>query len=313
MAKYTTLVRSICESKSGLIESVGFSQIDNVLENAWDKIFTSRVEFFDESYRKILCKKILKHYYMREIGAETAGLWQLWVNTKLEEIMPYYNQLYNSTLLEFNPFYDVDLTTTKRGTNTENSTGSKTITTTENNKEVASKTNTGTVSDSRTSGSTTDNTNSGSVTDSGTTQRSNEGSSWDKFSDTPQGGINQINLNENAYLSNARNITSSGSDSESRNNTKNTTDTGKITFTGNDNNTETINTAENNTVDRTGSRNESNESSGTVNNLEEWLMTVKGKNGGSDYSTLLSKYRQTFLNIDLQVIEEFSDCFMLLW
>ena len=54
MSKYTTEVRFICEQKSGLTESVGFNNINNVLDKSWDKIFTKNWEIFDESYRKIL-------------------------------------------------------------------------------------------------------------------------------------------------------------------------------------------------------------------------------------------------------------------
>lgn len=108
MSKYTTEVRYICEQKAGLTESVGFSEADSVIAKSWNKIFTTKCAVFDEEYRSVLCSKILKHYYTREIGFETAGLWQLWMNRRLEEIMPYYNQLYKSAQLEFNPFHDVD-------------------------------------------------------------------------------------------------------------------------------------------------------------------------------------------------------------
>lgn len=108
MSKYTTEVRFICEQKADLLQSAGANNIDDVLRISWDKIFTTKCEFFDNQYRPVLCKKILKHYYTREIGFETAGLWMLWMNRRLEEIMPYYNQLYRSAQLEFNPFHDVD-------------------------------------------------------------------------------------------------------------------------------------------------------------------------------------------------------------
>ena len=110
MSKYTTEVRFICEQKAGLDESVGFNQIDSIIAKSWNKIFTTKCTFFDERYRSVLCTKILKHYYTREIGMDTAGLWMLWMNRRLEEIMPYYNQLYKSAQLEFNPFHDVDYT-----------------------------------------------------------------------------------------------------------------------------------------------------------------------------------------------------------
>ena len=46
--------------------------------------------------------------------------------------------------------------------------------------------------------------------------------------------------------------------------------------------------------------------------LDDYLEHVKGKNGVS-YSSMLNEFRTTFLNIDMQVINELSDLFMNLW
>ena len=53
---------------------------------------------FDESYRATLNKKILDHYYMSEIGLETPELFNHYLGSKLNEIMPYYNTLYENQL-----------------------------------------------------------------------------------------------------------------------------------------------------------------------------------------------------------------------
>lgn len=111
MSDYTTQIRFICESKSGLTESVGFSGIMEAIENSVDDIFNFEWPIFDEAYRVPLEIKILRHFYTREIGEETFGLWQLRLCDRLNVIMPYYNQLYKSELIKFNPMYDVDLTT----------------------------------------------------------------------------------------------------------------------------------------------------------------------------------------------------------
>lgn len=111
MSDYTTQIRFICESKSGLTESVGFSGIMEAIENSVDDIFNFNWPIFDEAYRVPLEIKILRHFYTREIGEETFGLWQLRLCDRLNVIMPYYNQLYKSELIKFNPMYDVDLTT----------------------------------------------------------------------------------------------------------------------------------------------------------------------------------------------------------
>ena len=164
MSKYTTEVRFICESKAGLLESAGVGEVDRILEQSWNKIFTSQCEFFDEGYRSVLCKKILKHYYLREIGSETVGIWLLWLNTRLEEIMPYYNQLYKSELLKFEPFNDVDVTRTHEevGNRVQNTTSDRNKRNDSNGSFITVQTGNGSSS----------NTN--------------------KFSDTPQGGLSGI-------------------------------------------------------------------------------------------------------------------------
>ena len=117
MSKYTTEVRFICESYAGLSDSVGLTNVNTVLQNSVDKVFDFDFPIFDENYRRPLEIKILKHFYTREICAETVGLWKLWLEDRLNVIMPYYNQLYKSTLLEFNPLYDVNVTRKHQGKN----------------------------------------------------------------------------------------------------------------------------------------------------------------------------------------------------
>lgn len=109
MANYTTEVRSICEVYAGNKQQQGYNAIDNIVEKAAPLVF-EKFPIFDEDYRLPLEKKILRHFYTREICMETVGLWKLHFNNKMNEIMPYYNKLYESELLKFNPFWDTDLT-----------------------------------------------------------------------------------------------------------------------------------------------------------------------------------------------------------
>lgn len=108
MSKYTTEVRYICEQAAGLTASVGCDDVEKVVEAAYPKIFSSSLVFYDEETKTRLLPKILLHYYQREIGFETVGLWKHYLNTKLKEIMPYYNQLFYSADQDFNPIYNVD-------------------------------------------------------------------------------------------------------------------------------------------------------------------------------------------------------------
>ena len=242
MSKYTTEVRFICESKAGLSNSVGFNQIDDVISNSWNKIFDN-FPIFDESYRSVLCSKILKHYYTREISAETVGLWQLWLNTRMGEIMPYYNKLYESALLEFDPFKDTNYSRNHGGTFTGD--------TVRNGRSEIDVDN--------------------SVTSNGTSNSKN------LFSDTPQGAI--TNIENESYLTNATLIK--------------------------DTDTNTTNTDGNSTTQNT-------ETTG-ITNTDNWIETIVGKQSTVSYSKLLQEFRDTFLNIDVMIINDLGDLFMNLW
>lgn len=127
MSKYTTEVRNICESLIGNNELHDGADVLEIIGKSYNKIFWDSIDLFDENYKAVLFPKILLHYYTREIGYETYGLWKLKLNTKLVEIMPYYNELYRSAELEFNPFDDVKIhkehSGTSNGTSQNNSSG----------------------------------------------------------------------------------------------------------------------------------------------------------------------------------------------
>ena len=110
MSKYTTEVRYICETAIGLEESAGYTNVNDILEQCWNKIFNFDFPIFDENYRRTLCIKILKHFYTREIGEETVGLWKLRLDAKMNEIMPYYNKLYEAWAEDFNVLDDTNIT-----------------------------------------------------------------------------------------------------------------------------------------------------------------------------------------------------------
>lgn len=254
MSKYTTEVRFICEVNSGLNESVGYSKIEDVITGAMPKIFDFDFPIFDESYRSVLERKILKHFYTREICEETVGLWKLRLNTRLNEIMPYYNKLYKSELLDFNPLYTDNLTRTRTtNMNSKRETG--------NNGEV----------------DTTNNSNS-QGSESGTTN--NNGN--DLYSDTPQGSLNGVE--SGTYLTNARKT--SDTSTSSSNTSNNSSASGKVVS--------------------------SESGSDDFNSTEDYLESVSGY-AGINASDLLKKYRETFLNIDMMIINNLEDLFFQLW
>lgn len=338
MAHYTTQVRTICETVAGLSDSVGYTDVETVLNASWDKIFTA-FPIYDEAHRADLCKKILRHYYMDEIAFETYGLWQLAINTKLVEIMPQYNRLYKASAEIINPLYNKNLTRQYDGT----SKGTNKDTRTDNLTDTASATTTATGTDTRTDNLT--DTNGGSVvtksdskrtdalkavTDntskSTTTSSASNNSSNDSFtSDTPQGSLTDVKAGK--YMTNASIGTSTGStsgndknDTTSNNTVSNTgtvsnagtdtvTDTRTLTKTGTVKNTSTDNTMSDSTVTKTGTV----VNDGSDSRTDAHTETVTGYEGSATYAELLKKYSDAIINIDMMIINDLSNMFMQIW
>lgn len=108
--------------------------IKNLIDNNFDFKMSS-YPIFNENYRNILNQNILNHYYENEIGFETASLFRFYLNQKLNEIMPYYNELYKvqNEILK-NATNNVNLTETfKRDTSTNTNSNSTSNNNGENN------------------------------------------------------------------------------------------------------------------------------------------------------------------------------------
>ena len=172
---------------------------------------------FDESYREGLNNKIIRHYWFREIGFETAALFRDRLAMTMAEIMPYYNQLYKSQLISVDPMITHRLI--------------------------------------RELGRTENNTGNSNVSADGKTV----------YSDTPQGLLSIGDIEDELYASNAS-IANSNTDSSASEN-----------------------------------RN--------ANERETYF----GNTSGKSESELLIQYRKTFLNIDMEVINELEPLFMGIW
>ena len=276
MSKYTTQVRFICETNAGLTESVGFNDVENILDKSWSKIFTD-FPIFDEEYRAELCKKILRHYYTREICCETVGRWKLFLDDKMKNIMPYYNQLYKSELLKIQPLVSVDRSITHEGKGSDSKSTHRSGTN-------SSQTNTTESADKSTQ---RNGTNSSQTNTTGSTD------TWSYYSDTPQGGIEGIQNNE--YLTNATHNT--GSDST------------ESTLSGSNNDTETEKRSVSTENKQNGNSDENEVENGKRD--ESYVDRITGFEGNQ--SEMLMKFRETFLNIDMMVIGELKDLFFTIY
>ena len=77
---------------------------------------------WDEDHRGELEKKIIEHYYFRQIGFETVGRFKFFLNTRLREIMPRFNKLYETTIFKYNPIENYNME--EKGTDKRNAKGS---------------------------------------------------------------------------------------------------------------------------------------------------------------------------------------------
>lgn len=185
MSKYTTELRYICEWQAGLDHSEGYlAAVHEIIEKARPIIFRFDYDIFDPEYRPVIETKFLKRFYTRELCCETYGRWKLFLEDKFNELFPFYNKLYESDMLKFDPLRDYDLTRESSRDNAGQSSGHGSVSTdnTENRLEHV------------------------------------------LYSDTPQGGLNGLDSNTyltNATKNTAANT--SGSDTTTNESTETTT------------------------------------------------------------------------------------------
>jgi hypothetical protein len=84
------------------------------------RIGLDRYPIFDEDYRDGLNRLIIQEYWEREIGQESVAMFRLALSRRMQQLMPYYNQLYKSQLIEFDPLSTFNLKTIRDDTTTEN-------------------------------------------------------------------------------------------------------------------------------------------------------------------------------------------------
>lgn len=258
-------------------------ELKNVIGACGGDIGLNDYPIFNESHRNVLNKKIIDHYYNMEIGIASVDDWVFVLNRTMREIMPKYNQLYESELLEFDPLLTVDMKqisdsletdvreSTTDGTSVTDSTGKNTGTATNltdsTSEQIATQlTGTDTVAKSRVV--------------SGTTPQRRLGGAMD-------------------YASAVTDTTSNtGTDVDST--------TGDNSSSTVDQNTTSV---DDSTSNVNGTTNVVSTDTATDTNHAE--SSSRGYSGSP--SGLLLEFRATILNIDLEIIEELSDLFMMIW
>lgn len=258
MSRYTTEVRWICETNSGYsVEDIkeGKYTPDQIIKASRTKVINFSYPLYDEDHREDLECKILRHYYTREIGAETIGLWQLWFNDRMNLITPKYNELYRLEKIAFDKLLNnIDVTIE-----------------TDRNSDFAHVDNGWTKNDN-----VRESSSEQKIADIETTDTS-------AFSDTPQGGIS--NVENNSYLTNYTKNTGLVHHTDEDTDHNKTTDNGSGSFN----------------TDKTGQDNSSERTH------------ESGYRGSKAYYEMLADYNEKVLNIDEMIINELRDLFMLIW
>lgn len=301
MSVYTTELRYICEFEAGLTESVGLNDIDTVISASRRKIF-GNYPIFDENYRATLETMILKHYYMWEIGAETAGLFKLWLNERMNEIMPKYNLMYSA--LDFikaraMPFDDTDLQTTHEGQ--DDTVGSSSGTVSSDDSETSSRAEQETGSKSETEAGTSEN----ATNNTSASNQTNTTDHLNKYADTPQGGLSGL-LND-TYLTNA--TKDDGTDTTTTSATAAASSAGSDSRERSGSDTRARSGAD----QREGSRNEQRNEANAVLNVRQYVEHVTGKRGGQSFYSEFYEMNEKLKSIDQMIIRDLQDLFMGVW
>lgn len=329
----------LCRTIAGEKYCLEYPQVNSIIEKARPSVFSFEYPIFNPDYKATLEHKIMRHYYMQEIGLETVGQWKLKLEDKLNLIMPYYNQLYESAQLKIEPFNDVDykrenstntsVTESSKGqtvntgntTNVSNENYTEDTTNTGNTENVTNE-NGKTSSDNRSESKSTGQVISSNGSDHTHVSTHEE---TKRYSDTPQGGL--AGLYNDRYLTSAEVNNSSDRDTDTTNeNHKSTTSNTESTTNS------TSGTSEKNTKitglhseldkmsgqrvknDRSTSSDEQHtQLNGENSTTTSFIERIYGKTNSKSYASLLNELRDTFINIDLMVIEELSDLFMSVW
>ena len=354
MSIYTTQLRWIVERK----QHESGSDPDDYTA-CYQYLGLSDYPIFDESYRQHLNDKIIRHFYFREIGFETAAQFAFFMRRTMHEVMPYYNQLYESNNLITDPITNRSYTWSEAyelaqggGTTSSKQSGSQTQSTNEEDvtdeitygKVDTTSTQHGkVVNETDTYGKTTEDevtTTFGRTVETANTgsDTNMEGGTHERVinSTTPMNQISNSGVENLNYASDvtytdrngtANSVTTYGGITNVENGGSDTTvssgeiggqDTKAITNSGTDTVTDTLSGKDTRTIGKEGSGTSATtgtESGSTTRDLDESgskTHNVIGYDGISP-ADLLMKWRETFQNVDLQVIGSLETLFFGLW
>lgn len=270
MSSYTTILKTVIERYT---KKYGVRSTAERIELGRKFLFDFDYPIFDESYRGVFETNFIRNFYMNEIGFETEGLFKLKLENWLYLNMPYFNKLYLSELIKYNPLYNVDLTEDFGATSDRKQNDTRDI-----NQDT-----------------TTNATSKEKGTSDFEGEQSSKGFERNIMTDTPQNRLRITSNNDGTGIVEY----ASQIDENSKN--------GSVNSSSNSNSTNDSN------VDTKGAFDSNDKYNSNINKIDEYLKHTMGKQGNQSYSSMINEYRETFLRIDNQIMKECRELFMLVY
>ena len=233
--------------------------VDNV-ENPVDIWAFEYPSFYTGEEKKAFERKVIDHYYFRQIGQETVGRFLHMFRSRIREIMPYYIRMYETVKLMDeleNPFDNVDVTETFEQETTGESSGE--------------------------SYGTSTGSSSGSESSTSNTTKTASEDKEHRYSNTPQGSISNLDK----YMTEA--------------------------FIDDNSSDESLNGEASGSSESQSETSSNASSSSTNNETIKHTLTRKGNQGVNTYAHDIMEYRKSLIDVDMIIINNLQDLFLVVY
>lgn len=297
MASYTMELKTYIESFSQYDDELTFNQR---LDKGREKLFDFDYPIFDNDYKVIFETNLIRKFYNREIGFETEGLFKFNLETWLNINMPYFNKLFESELLEYDPLINSEMNVTHTQTNREDQEDDRTL-----DQDVkATNKSTG----KGTSSHNTKEDMSGGANENMKSDTKDDNFSRKVTSDTPDTRLALQTQEGKGIIQYASNIEEDKvTNSGTHNNTKSSNKHHTVSDKGSSKSDHEVNDV----ADSTSISKDKRESN--INKLEDFVQHRQGKIGVQSYPEMVTKYRNSFLRVENIIHKELQQLFMLVY
>jgi hypothetical protein len=293
MASYTMELRDVLATLLDF-DGVDVSALNtkDLIEQGRGKLFNFEYEIFDPNYKAVWETNFIRNFYFREIGFETEDLFQFQLESWLRINMPYFNKMFQSELLDFDPLVNSDMKTDT--TTNKNSDSTVNVTSNSDNTKTNHQQIDGT--ENQNVNGTDNQTVNGTQNDTTFTRELENNTPDTRLAITTLDGAGVIE-----YASSITENTGKGSNT--------TTNDVDRTMT-NDIDTTKSNTVDGNNTDKT---TVTGETTNNITDVETYVSNRTGKVGSVTYSQMLIEYRQSLVRIENRMFAEMQQLFMLVY